>query len=212
MRKVLFTALLGVLVVATQARAQAALQQNPPAPAPATPTAPAQPAAPARPAAAPAVPQPALARATINQQRNVRFDITITDTGVPKPVTKTLSLTVSSSNNAGSIRNLARLGDPTVPITVPSPDGKTSAQVFSVVNVPLNVDVRSVSWVEENAVRASVSVEYQPYVPDAKAQPGLITASATTIFYDGRKTQILQSSDPVSDRRTTIEVTATVVK
>ena len=79
-------------------------------------------------------------------------------------------------------------------------------------SIPLNVDVRNVMWAENNAVRASVLVEYQPYVPEAKTQPGGITASAQTIFFDGRKTQILVTSDPISDRKTTIEVTATILK
>ena len=146
------------------------------------------------------------------QNRNLRFDITITDTGGPKPVTKSMSLTVSSGNNAGSIRNNARMpGGETMTVVTTDP-GKQPTSINQMMNFPLNVDVRAVNWVDDNAVRASVSVEYQPYVPDAKSQPGVIVASATTLFYDGRKTQILQASDPVSDRRTTIEVTATILK
>ncbi len=37
-------------------------------------------------------------------------------------------------------------------------------------------------------------------------------SSATSMFQDGRRTQILQTSDPLSDRRITIEVTTTVMK
>ena len=77
--------------------------------------------------------------------------------------------------------------------------------------MPLNVDVRQVQWLE-NGIRATVTVEYQPYLPDVKSQPGMISASAQSVFFDGRRTQILVTSDPVSDRRTTIEVTATVLK
>jgi hypothetical protein len=68
-----------------------------------------------------------------------------------------------------------------------------------------------VNWLE-NGIRATVVIEYQPYLPDAKVHPGMIVANATTVFADGRKMQILATSDPVSDRKTTIEVTATVVK
>ena len=130
---------------------------------------------------------------------NIRFDVTITDTGGAKPVTKTLSLTIWAFNNNGSVRNTAQ-----VPSTPPAQQ--------PVWNVPLNVDVRGVTLVENNGIRATVAVEYQPYVPEAKAWPGMITTNATTVFSDGRKTQILVTADPISDRKTTIEVTATILK
>jgi hypothetical protein len=134
---------------------------------------------------------------------NIRFDVTITDTGGAKPVTKTLSLTVGNYNNNGSIRSVAQ-----IPGTTPNGGNPFSPQT----SIPLNVDVRNVTSVDNNSVRASVLIEYQPYVPEAKSQPGGITASAQTIFFDGRRTQILVTSDPISDRKTTIEVTATILK
>lgn len=175
----------------------AAAAQAQPAP-PARPAAPA-PAAPAAPPAAPAVPVPApasvfqtFARAGSAAPRNIRFDIVITETGGSKPTTKTISLTVSDSNGNGSVRNLVKApGDSTV---------------------SLNVDVRSVQAFESGAVRASVNVEYQPYTPDASAASSGIQSSITSMFQDGRRTQILQTSDPLSDRRITIEVTTTVLK
>ncbi len=173
-------------------------------PAQAAPPAKPAPAAPAAPAAPPgtATPFPAPSAAS-RPFVNVRFDVTITDTGSGKPVTKALSLTIMPGNNSASIRNSAR-----IPGMVTSDDGQRAVPA----SVVLNVDVRAVSSVETNAVRANVSVEYQPYVPEAKSQPGVITASATSVFYDGRRTQILQAADPVSDRRTTVEVTATILK
>ncbi len=131
--------------------------------------------------------------------------MTITDTGGPKPVTKTLSLTVGNNNNSGSIRSVAQ-------VSSPSATPNVNPFVGPPTSIPLNVDIRSVTWVDNNAVRANVLIEYQPYVPEAKSQPGGITASAQTVFFDGRKTQILVTSDPVSDRKTTIEVTATILK
>jgi hypothetical protein len=122
----------------------------------------------------------------------VRFDIAITDTAGGKSVTKNLSVTVSDSNGNGSIRSMGNL-----------PTGS---------GIPLNVDVRNVVWVSDSAVRASVNVEYYAYVPDAKPQPGGVTATSNSVFQDGRRMQILQAADPTSDRRTTIEVTAAILK
>ena len=224
MKTVLFVALLSALAFAGPASAQDApdivppLPPQPPAPparlaqaappapaprpAPAAPAAPAPsparaaqaPPAPARPATLPravAVPAPPSAPEPPRVPRNVRFDITITDSAGGKPVTKNLSVTVSDSNGNGSIRNLGTL-----------PTG----------NYPLNVDVRNVIWHSDTVVRASVNIEYQPYLPDAKPQPGLVTATANSVFQDGRRTQILQAAESTSDRRTTIEVTATILK
>ena len=232
MKKVLFVALLGALAGPAWAQeiapeppappappsAPAALfAQAPPAPpapaaAPAARPAQAPPAAPApRPAPAPpaapsprpgtaqpvnpargAVPAPPAAPEPARIPRNVRFDITITDTAGGKTVTKALSVTVSDVGGNGSIRSWGNL-----PVGNP---------------VPLNVDVRQVAWFNDGTVRANVNVEYQAYIPDAKPQPGMVTATATTVFQDGRKTQILQAADPTSDRRTSIDVTATVLK
>jgi len=231
MKKVLLIALFGATGIATPAFAAdqnvvtlqdvlvQALQATPtpaaaparqaPAPRPATAAAPAQ--APAPPGTAtpvpPAPPFPPQA-APLRPTANVRFDVTITDTGGAKPVTKTLSLTVTPGNNNASIRSSARpTPDPTSQVQIVGPGPFVQPGT-----VNLNVDVRAVSWVETNAVRANVTVEYQPYVPDAKVQPGAVTASATSAFFDGRRTQILSTADPISDRKTTIEVTATILK
>ena len=170
--------------------APAAQPASTPPPAPAAPR-PGQ-ARPATPARGPA-PAPPAAPEPPRVPRNVRFDITITDTAGGTPVTKTLSVTVSDSNGNGSIRSMGT--------------GTTTNNP-----IPLNIDVRNVVWQSDSVVRASVNVEYQAYIADAKPQPGMVTATANSVFQDGRRTQILQAADPTSDRRTTIEVTATILK
>jgi hypothetical protein len=126
-----------------------------------------------------------------NPPRNVRFDIAITEAGIPKPSTKTVSLTVNDGGGSGSVRNGARNND-----------------------AWLNVDVRSVQAFEGGSVRAAINVEYQPQPesPGAPGASGPIQSSITSMFQDGRRMQILQTADPLSDRRTTIEVTMTVLK
>jgi len=216
MKKLLAIALTGVVLMAGQAWAQTpaparpatapAAPLPPPGARPAPVAAPTPPAAPA--AAVPAPPQapgapavPAPARSS-TPTPNIRFDVTIIDTGGAKPVTKTLSLTIWGFNSSGSIRNSAQ---------VPNPAPATGPGYSPTISIPLNVDVRNVAMVE-TGVRASVAVEYQPYLPEAKTQPGMVTTNATTVFSDGRKTQILVTADPISDRKTTIEVTATILK
>ena len=211
MKKLLAIALTGVVCIAGQAWAQPQSAPARPATAPAAPLPPPG----ARPAPAPAAPPAAPAQAVpappappgpspvrgLPGGPNIRFDVTITDTGGPKPQTKTLSLTIGSSNNNGSVRSTSQAPNPSATLPAQPP----------MLAIPLNVDVRNVNWLE-NGIRATVVIEYQPYLPDAKVHPGMIVANATTVFVDGRTMQILATSDPVSDRKTTIEVTATVVK
>jgi hypothetical protein len=40
----------------------------------------------------------------------------------------------------------------------------------------------------------------------------VVRANSTSVFENGKKMVLLQAADPLSDRRTTIEVTATIVK
>ena len=186
MKKVLCAALFGALTTTTT------WAQTPPTPA--TPASPARAAAGARQAAPPAPtvavtpisPAVAAPRAYPNPPRNVRFEIVITETGIAKPSTKTVSLTVNDGGGSGSVRN----GAPNT--------------------ASLNVDVRGVQAFEGGAVRAAIGVEYQPW--DTSTQLSSIQSSITSMFQDGRRMQILQTADPLSDRRTTIDVTMTVLK
>ena len=214
MRNVLFTALIVAVVTTTTwaqtpaapappaapARVTTGARQAPPAPAAPATAAPATvgarqgaPPAPAAPAAAaPVAPAPPPGSVQSprypNPPRNVRFEIVITETGTAKPSTKTVSLTVNDGGGSGSVRN-----------------GGNSAAT-------LNVDVRGVQAFEGGAVRATIGVEYQPWVPDASSQLSSISSGITSMFQDGRRMQILQTADPLSDRRTTIEVLMTVLK
>jgi hypothetical protein len=223
MKNVLMIAVVGWACISTPAFAaqhQATLgdfvrlaAQAQPAAAPRPPAAPA-PAAPALIAAQPTPappPAPAAPAAPLTQRSaNIKFDVTITDTGGAKPVTKTVSMTIVPGSN-GSIRSNARASDapPLGGVQVITPVG---APAPGAANSWLNIDVRNVNWVDTNSIRASITVEYQAYVSDTKVQPGVISASATSLFVDGRRTSILVTSDPISDRKTTVEVTATILK
>ena len=191
------------LAAAAQVPTPAAAPRPPAAPAPPPAAAPLPPQAPPAPPAAPAPP-------VTQRSANIKFDVTITDTGGTKPVTKSVSMTIVPGSN-GSIRSNARASDAPAlgGIQVITPGG---APAPASANSWLNVDVRNVNWVDTNSIRASITVEYQAYVADTKVQPGVISASATSMFVDGRRTSILVTSDPISDRKTSVEVTATILK
>jgi len=180
------------------------------APAPAAPVAGLPPDHPdvlaqAAPAAPPAPRPPAAVagRGVGAAPRNIRFDVTISDTGDGKPISKVLTLNVAAGGSA-SIRSAARspAGDPNAQIDQPAARA-----------VPLNVDIVRPTVYEDGNIHATVNIEYQPYSPDAKVSlPTSVRASATTVFEPGRKMVISLAADPLTDRRVTVEVTATIVR
>ena len=151
---------------------------------PAAPPSPAPPAAP--------TPQPP----AVGPLRNLRFDIIVSDTGIPKPTTKTVSLLVLTGRE-GQIRSSA--------------NEPQSNPAFTK-GVPLNVDVIRPSILDDGNILVSVNIEYQPSSPGTSTSPALVRAKIEAILRNGRKTLISQTPDPISDRVTTIEVTATVLQ
>jgi hypothetical protein len=159
-------------------------QQRPPAP-PQTPQPQAQPQPPAPPAPQPGADQP-----------NIRFDITINDDGVgTAPVRKVVMLLVQGGGSA-SLRSQAEIA------------GSRFAR-------SLNVDIRLAPYIqtEGGRMRGRIAIEYQPAPAAAvdNSGPG-IRAQVDAQFVDGKKLVLWQAADPGSERRTTVEVTATLLK
>ena len=171
------------------------------------------------PPATPTPPRATVGTAPGAAPRNIRFDITINDSGATTPITKVVTLNVSAGGG-GSIRSTARIpGAPTsAPRTVTSqgPDGKpqTTTTPSSPPTIALNVDVTNPTIYEDTNIRAMVVIEYQPYVPPSasRQEPAVVRANSLAVFESGKKMVLLQAADPMTDRRTTIEVTATVVR
>ena len=186
-------------------------QQAPPAQAPAPPATP-RPGTPAptvrpgvpippAPPGVPVAPQapPAPPRTEIIPTQNVRVELTITDVSdrgvsakksVTMLVADGLNGRVRSSNNVRVDNNYQSIS----------------------INVDASVKVRA-----EGRVQLSLNFEYTPDVnvtPQAAAttRPGSLSESLTVLVQDGKPTLVSQSADPATDRKVTVEVTATVVK
>jgi len=173
---------------------------SPPAPAPA-PQAPMAPSAPRAPRAttgeAPPAAPPEAPRVR-GQLINLRLEFTVTDQiGTAAPVKKVITMNVADGES-GRIR--------------------TSAAVFrknaggSV--VPLSVD--AFPQIEGGKIRLRASLDYQllntPTDPDLPPGTTSITQSVTSILSDGVLTMLSQSADPLTDRKVTLEVKATIVR
>jgi hypothetical protein len=166
--------------------------------APAAPAAPAgqkpgaRPPAPPRPAEAPKPPE-----AERLQQRgqpvNIKLDVTIVDEGGPHPSRKTVSVTVAD-RQSGQVRSA---------VLVPG-----------VGHVPVSLDALPVLE-PDGKIRARFTLEYQPRPgndPKEPSRPVEMRLSFGIILEDGKQVVAAQAADPVTDRRVSVEVTATVLK
>jgi hypothetical protein len=135
---------------------------------------------------------------------NLRLEFTITDQiGATAPVKKTVTMNVADGES-GRIRSNASVPRKTNP----------GAGGWSYTNAPLSIDARP--EVEGNKIRLNASLDYLLLNDAASADvPGgttSITQSVTSILNDGVQTILSQSADPLTDRKVTLEVKATIVK
>ncbi len=143
-----------------------------------------------------AIPAPAPRPKVAGQPVNVKLELTITDQlGSSAPVQKTVSLLVADLEE-GMIRSEGSL------------PGYGSVQ--------LHVD-GGVQILSENKIRARIGLNYDLVDPKAESaarqsQRTQIREGLNTVLENGKATVISQSADPVTDRKVTVEVKATIVK
>jgi hypothetical protein len=133
---------------------------------------------------------------------SVRVDVRIIDERGGQPaITKTVSLTVADRRNGfsrSSTEAPGRRDDP-------------APTAFRL--VPLNVDASP--FVDGSRIRLDVGVEYNSigFSAEAKEFPKLeIKQRLSVVLEDGKTMRVAQSADPLSDRRVSLEVTATIVR
>jgi hypothetical protein len=165
------------------------------------PAPPAPPSAPALPAP-PRAPQPERApragrdqpaeRQAPGQPVNIRFDITIVDEGGAQASRKSVSLTVAD-RQSGQVRSAVFVPD--------------------VGQVPLAVDAMP-SLERDGKIRARISLDYQPDPGQDRKQPTPVSMRLAfgLVLESGKRIVAAQAADPVTDRRVSVEVTATVLR
>jgi hypothetical protein len=132
---------------------------------------------------------------------NVRLEFTITDqTGTKPPVRKTVMMLVADGES-GRIRTNNEISIPLRPS-------------FNRVSLPLSIDASP--EVEGNKIRLRVSLDLQsqddPTMPDLPPGSAKLQQSVSAIVSDGVVTILSQSAEPVTDRKVTLEVKATILK
>lgn len=130
---------------------------------------------------------------------NVRLDLTITDqtTANATPIKKVISMLLAE-RGSGRVRSNSVVEVP----------GGPAYQVV------LNADA-NVSRIEGERIRIGVTVEYAPAAPDAAkagSRGSPLNQTVEVVLANGKPTVIVQSSDPLTDRKVTLEATATIVR
>jgi hypothetical protein len=190
---------LALLIVFALAAGHALAQTPPPKPPP--PKAPPAPAAIPEPAPVPPPPPapPAPPVRKEGQAINIRVETTINETGGNAPPVKKSVIAVAGDGENASVREIASV----ISTNPGTPNfGPTS----------LNVDA-SPTILPNGKIRTRVTMQYAagqtPSEPRVKTD---VRQTLVLILENGKPLVISEASDPVTDRRVTVEVTATILK
>ncbi len=127
------------------------------------------------------------------QATNIRFELTVTDTLSGAPVKKNVSWLVLNGHS-GMIRTT---------------NTSTGFNAF------INVDAVATAY-QNGQVSTRITFEYSPAAPkdgtNAGSRPPSLNESITVVLQDGKPMMLSQSADPVTDRKVTAELTATILK
>lgn len=138
---------------------------------------------------------------------NIKIEVSITDqTGNNNPAKKVVSM-IASDRQSANVRSSA-----SVPVRNPA-----NAAIPNFRNVTINVDARpSIVPREPNKVLVSFGLEYLPKTAGTQEEmePGMTSWSErlALVLESGKPMIISQAADPTSDRKITVEVTATILK
>lgn len=189
-----------ICAMSVAAAAAGAQQQTKPA-APVKTTEVQQPAADVKqPAAKPAA-EP------LGQPINVKIEVSITDqTGSGNPAKKLVSM-IASDRNQNFIRSSA-----SVPVR-----NLNNTAIMNYRNVTINVDARpTIVTKEPTKIHLVLGLEYLPKAGGSQEEmePGMAQLSErlALILESGKPMVVSQAADPASDRKITVEVTATILR
>jgi hypothetical protein len=145
---------------------------------------------------------------------NIRIEVSITDqTGTGNSAKKVVSM-IASDRQPVNVRSSA-----SVPVKSPSMGGPTAIQSYSYRTVQINVDARpTIVQKEPNKISVNFGLEYLPTTrvsaQEESSDPGLTSWNQrlSVILESGKPMVVSQAADPTSDRKITVEVTATILK
>jgi hypothetical protein len=153
---------------------------------------------------------------------NIKIEVSITDqSGSGTPAKKVVSM-IASDRQSTNIRSSASVPVPTTVFSKPSgatesTPANVAVQSYTYRNVTINVDARpAIVQKEPNRISLSLGLEYIPRAEGRQEEmaPGMASWSERLwlILESGKPMIVSQAADPTSDRKITVEVTATILK
>jgi hypothetical protein len=144
---------------------------------------------------------------------NIKIEVSITDQTGSNPAAKKVVTMIAGDRQSTNVRSSASVP---VKMGLPGqPAGATTSYNFR--NVTINVDARPVIVQKEpNKISVSFGLEYLPKTvgTQEEMEPGMTSWSErlSLILESGKPMIISQAADPTSDRRISVEITATILK
>ena len=140
---------------------------------------------------------------------NIKIEVNITDQTGTNPAAKKVVSMIVGDRQSTSIRSSAS-------VPVKNPVGMNGMPP-SYRNVIINVDARPAILLKEpNKISVSFGLEYSPksLAAPEEMEPGMasINERLGLILESGKPLIVSQAADPTSDRKITVEVTATILK
>jgi hypothetical protein len=153
---------------------------------------------------------------------NIKIEVSITDqSGSGTPARKLVSM-IASDRQSTNIRSSASVPVPQTVFAKPprateSDPANVPVQSYTYRNVTINVDARpSIMQKEPHRISLSLGLEYIPRAEGRQEEmtPGMASWSErlSLILESGKSMVVSQAADPTSDRKITVEVTATILK
>lgn len=143
----------------------------------------------------------AAAQGTAVSMTNVRLELTITDqTGSGQPIKKLISLLLAE-RGSGRVRSQGM-------VYIPRPEGQARVPSYP---VELNADA-NIMRIDGERVRVGISVEYAPAAPDGgnpEQRGSPLNQTVDVVLENGKATVIVEAADPLTDRKVTLQATAT---
>jgi hypothetical protein len=181
---------------------------------------PTQTTTPAKPAAE-AKPEPAAPKAPPEPPPlplNIKIEVSITDQSGTNPPAKKVVTMIASDRMSTNVRSSASVPVKQTVFTGP-PNGATVATPsYSYRTVQINVDARpAIVQKDPNKISMNFGLEYLPTTrlsAQEEGEPGLTSWNErlSVILESGKPMVVSQAADPTSDRKITVEVTATILK
>jgi hypothetical protein len=149
---------------------------------------------------------------------NIKIEMSITDqSGANPPAKKTVSMIVGDRMR-NSIRSSASVRVPNTVFGPAKPGDPPGPMVsYNYRNVTINVDAKAtIVQKEPNKVMLEFVIQYAPKSGGGQEdlEPGMasLNESMTVILESGKPMTVSQAADPTSDRKITVEVTASILK